>query len=231
MPHPIAAPLLAAGLALAPLGAALAEAQRYDFTAIVTNDLLGDGEGAVFGGSLWLDTSLASVDASSPGITFYTATTETHAFDYAINLPGGGVKTDPVYPNLERRLSLRFNGGAVGVPPGYNSFSFGSLANDPSNPAGGLAWDFTLGVGGVGVMTGTSTDDLAFDLGKAEFNFGQIQTRDANYTPTVDFYFRVTGLTHVTSPVPEPETWAAFGLGLALLGWLRRNKPQPSPSP
>jgi len=214
----------------ATLSAAQAATGEFAFTGIVTTDRLGDWEGRSVSGSWSFDTDVPGVQIlSNPYGAVWGGQAELGWLNYRLVNPDGSVKTTSVSPATWREFGLFTERTDFEGEPPSDSFNLYSYFEDPGQrPASFLDLSMNL-QGPVGTLTSRDLDKLGFNPAMATRNityvYDEIQALPGRSedTTVLDYDFSITEMHRVTA-VPEPETWATLGGGLALLGWLGRRR-------
>lgn len=108
------------------------------------------------------------------------------------------------------------------TPSSVTTVSGGGVSNVSKNPGGGPGGGFDFryifGRGSDTLVTGESVSWNAFGLGSSHLPINgelALHVQGTQFSPNSAWY---------TSPVPEPETYAMFLVGLGLLGFSVRNR-------
>lgn len=145
------------------------------------------------------------------------------AYGYRVTAPGdifgAGEGNDGWYSTNRQLETSTFSNFAPGVS-GFGGYFFGSDRNGAF--LGGATLYFSADDGAVFDYTlsnATRTSFLGF-LSDSTLNAVSITSSGVHWTTANDLILA----TPAAADVPEPESFAMLGLGLGLLGWMRRRR-------
>jgi hypothetical protein len=151
---------------------------------------------------------------------FNFVTTGNH---YVFSFNGTGVAVGDIGPITDAGPQTFSVTSPNAVNPPFGSFQFGIACAtncSPGNSAGGYNDPLSFTVANATIADFLVLSTAAGSLGPAYFAADVVWTADTQSFGATG----AIGVTHVTTPVPEPETYALFLAGLGAMGFMARRR-------